>query len=224
MEQYQEHFEEKSDNEVAVEHEEVVVGVVAHQPVNIPLEVVVPGVADNPESPSPYPPPPSSELGSPQRQLGDAPNFLGFFTADVFTEIEQWAVDAQSLHGTPRLRLEEPEISANFKTFIKFTWGHQWELKFFQPVGMILICKLRAYLSGYNLLTSFIRRQWLRLFPALTIEEKREQLESLAGSGGFLDLWGFRALFWVVGRSRPAALLFCRVSVFVVKILELHKK
>ena len=49
MEQYEENFVENSDKEVEVEHEEFVVGVVASRPINISLEVVVPGVADNQE-------------------------------------------------------------------------------------------------------------------------------------------------------------------------------
>ena len=194
--QYEEYFEENSDNELEVEHEKVVVNVVAPQSINIPLEVVVPGVADNPESPSPSPPSspepspavsPAASPGSPQPQFGDAPSFMGFSTADDITELEQWAVDAQSLRGTPDLRLEEPEISANLETFLKFVWGRQWELTFIQPAGEVLICKLRAYLAGYNLLTSFNRRQWLRLFPAWTVQERREQLELLAASGGLLE-------------------------------------
>ena len=96
-----EYFEENSDTEVEIEHEEVVVGFVAPQPVNIPLEVVVPGVADNPESPSPPPASPSPVLGSPPHQPGDAPSFMGFFTSDDLIDLEQWAVDAQSLRGTP---------------------------------------------------------------------------------------------------------------------------
>ena len=64
MDQYEEHFQENSDNEVKIEHEEVLVGVVASQPTNIPLEVVA-GVADKPESPSPSPPSPSPVLESP---------------------------------------------------------------------------------------------------------------------------------------------------------------
>ena len=107
-----------------VEHEEIVVGVVAPQPINIPLKVVVPGVADNPESPSPSPPP-SPVPESPQPQFGDAPSFMGFFTSDDLIDLEQWVVDGQSLRGTPDLRLEEPEISLNFKTFLKYTWGPQ---------------------------------------------------------------------------------------------------
>ena len=197
--QYEEYFEENSDNELQVEHEQVVVNVVAPQPINIPLEVVIPGVADNPESPSPSPqssPEPSPAVspaaspgpGSPQPQFGDAPSFMGFFTADDVPDLEQRAVDAQSLRGTPDLRLEEPEISANLKTFLKFVWGHHGELKFIQPAGEVLICKLRAYLAGYHLLTSFNRRQWLRLFPAWTVQERREQWELLAASGGLLEL------------------------------------
>ena len=185
--QYEELFDENSDNEVEVEHEEFVVRVVAPQPINIPLEVVVPGVADNPESPSPSPPP-SPAPESPQPQFGDAPSFKGFFNSDDLIDLEQWAVDAQSLRGTPDLRLEEPEISLNFKTFLKYTWGPQWELKFIQLSGEVLICQLRAYLASYNLLTSFNRRQWLRLFPAWTVQEKREQLELLVASGGLLEM------------------------------------
>ena len=198
----EDYYEELSDQQVEVGQQEVVVGVVAPQPINIPSEVqVVP--ANNPESPSPSLPSPSQPSpagspaasppaspgpGSPQPQFGDALTFMGFFSADDITELEQWAVDAQSLRGTPDLRLEEPEISANFKTFLKFVWGHQWELKFIQPAGEVLICKLRAYLAGYLFLTNFNRRQWLRLFPAWTVQERREQLQLLTASGGLLEL------------------------------------
>ena len=105
-----------------------------------PLNVEVPEIPDNPESPSLEPSPAASPPGSlgpesPQSLLGDAPNFLGFYSADDITELEQWAVDAQSLRGTPDLHLEDPEISANLKKFLKFIWGHQWELKSVQPAG-----------------------------------------------------------------------------------------
>ena len=91
---------------------------------------------------------------------------MGFFTSDDLIDLEQWAVDAQCLRGTADLRLEEPEISPNLKTFLRYTWGPQWEFKFVQPSGEVLICQLRAYLAGHNLLTSFNRQQSLRLFPA----------------------------------------------------------
>ena len=183
MDQYEEYFEEDSDQE-----EEV--GVVPPIVAVAPLNVEVPEIPDNPESPSPEPSPAASPAASPPGSPGpgDLPSFMGFFTIDDVTDLEQWAVDAQSLRGTPDLRLEEPEISANFKTFLRYTWGHQWELKFVQPAGEVLICMLRAYLAGYNLLTSFNRRQWLRLFPAWTVQERREQLELLAASGGLLEL------------------------------------
>ena len=124
IQQYEEFFEVNSDNELEVEHEEVVVGVVAPQPINIPSEVVVPGVADNPESPSPFPPP-SPGQESPQPQFGEASSFMVFFTSDDLIDLEQRAVDAQSLRGTPDLRLEEPEVSPNLKIFLKYTWGPQ---------------------------------------------------------------------------------------------------
>ena len=88
MEQYEEYSEENSDNEVEVEHEEVVLGVVAPQPIHIRLEVVVPGVADKPELLSPSPPP-SPGPESPQPPLRDAPSFMGFFTKDDLIDLEQ---------------------------------------------------------------------------------------------------------------------------------------
>ena len=80
---------------------------------------------------------------------------MGFFTSDDLIDLEQWAVDAQCLRGTADLRLEEPEISPNLKTFLRYTWGPQWEFKFVQPSGEVLICQLGDYLAGYNLLSSF---------------------------------------------------------------------
>ena len=121
-------------------------------------------------------------------RLGMPPALWVFCTSDDLIDLEQWAVDAQCLRGTPDLRLEEPEISPKFKTFHRYIWGPQWEHKFIQPSGQVLICQLRAYLAGCKLLTSFNRRHWLRLFPASTITERREQLELLAASGGFPEL------------------------------------
>ena len=50
MDQYEEYYEEISDNEV--EQQEEVVGVVASLPMEIPLKVQVAPAADNPQSPS----------------------------------------------------------------------------------------------------------------------------------------------------------------------------
>ena len=121
MDPYEEYFEEVSDQE-----EEV--GVVPPVVAVAPLNVEVPEIPDNPESPSPEPSPAASPAASPPGSPGpgDLPSFMGFFTIDDVTELEQWAVDAQSLRGTPDLRLEEPEILVNFKTFLQYTWGPHW--------------------------------------------------------------------------------------------------
>ena len=90
MDQYEEYvkyYEEMSDNEV--EPQEEFVGVVAPMPVEIPLEVEVGPVADNPVSPSlqtPPPPVPSAPQGSP---VGDATSFMGFYTHDDVVGLEQ---------------------------------------------------------------------------------------------------------------------------------------
>ena len=85
-EEYEEYFEAESDNEVEPQEE---VGVVAPMPVEIPLEVQVGPVADNPASPSPQtpsPPVPSPPQGSP---VGDATSFMGFYTHDDVVDLEQ---------------------------------------------------------------------------------------------------------------------------------------
>ena len=134
MDQYEEHLQEVPEDEVEVGQQKEMVGIVAPQLMNIPLEVQVVH-ADNPESPSPSPACPSPVLGSSPQQPGDAPSFVGIFTSDDLIELKQWAVDAQSLRGTPDLRLEDPEISPTLKTFLRYIWGLQWEHKFIQPSG-----------------------------------------------------------------------------------------
>ena len=155
----------------------------------VPVAAVAPlnvEVSEIPESPSTEPSPAASPPGSPPAlQLRDLPSFMGFYTSDDLTELEQWAVDARAARNQPELRVEEPEISHNLEVFLKFTLGPQWELKLLYQSGEVLLDQLRAYLAGYNQLTSFNRRQWLRLFPAWTVQERRELL---AKAGGFLVL------------------------------------
>ena len=158
---------------------------VAPMPVEIPLEVEVGPVADNPASPSPQtpsPPVPSPPQGS---LVGDATSFMGFYTHVDLVDLEQWTVDARAARANPATRIEEPEVSPNLKVFLRFTLGAQWEVKLVRESGEVLIEQLRTYLAGYNHLTSFNRRQWLRLFPAWTAHERWEQLEVLADAGGF---------------------------------------
>ena len=94
-------------------------------------------------------------------------------------------MDARAARADPVIRIEEPEVSPNLKVFLRFTLGAQWEIKLVRESGEVLIEQLKTYLAGYNQLTSFNRRQWLRLFLAWTAQERREQLEVLADAGGF---------------------------------------
>ena len=104
--------------------------------------------------------------------------------------------------------IEEPEVSPNLKIFLHYVYGTQWEVELIRESGEVLIEQLKAYLAGYNQLTSLNRRQWLRLFPAWTAQERRDQLRALADAGGFWVIWGLGPFLRVVGRSRPAALLY----------------
>ena len=112
-------YQQVSEDEV----EEVV-----PKPLQIPLEVQVGLVADNPESPSPSPPSPSPEMPSPlQSPVGDVPSFMSFYTMDDPAELKQWAVDSRAARDNPELRVEEPEVSRNLKVFLRVIWCRQWE-------------------------------------------------------------------------------------------------
>ena len=188
--------EESSDEEV-----QVVLPVVQVDPLN----VEVAGMPDNPESPSPQPdspqPSPASSGGSPQHSplVGgppmppppsspreDSASSMNFYTYEDLAELKQWAVGARAARRDPAARIEEPEVSYNLKIFLKYVYGMQWENKLLRESGDVLIEQMKAYLAGYNQLTGFNRRQWLRLFPTWTAQERRDQLEVLADAGGFL--------------------------------------
>ena len=190
----EEFIEESSDEEV-----EVVLPVVQVEPLN----VEVAGIPDNPESPSPQPSPvvpqPSPSSGGASPLLGGPPmppspsspreisaSFMNFYTYSDLEELKQWAVGARAARRDPTARIEEPEISYNLKIFLTYVYGRQWEIKLLRESGDVLVEQMRAYLAGYNQLTGINRRQWLRLFPAWTAQERRDQLEALADAGGFL--------------------------------------
>ena len=106
---------------------------------------------------------------------------MGVYTHDDVIDFEQWTVDARAARANPA----DSQISPNLKVFFRFTLGAQGEMKLVRESGEDLIEQLRAYLAGYKQLTSFNRLQWLRLVPAWTAQERREQLEVLADAGGF---------------------------------------
>ena len=189
-EQPEEFFEESSDEEMVLPAVQV-----------DPLNVEVAGIPDNPESPSPQSPSPHPSPASPQHSplIGGPPmppppsspremsgSFMNFYTYSDLDELKQWAVGARAARRDPAARIEEPEISYNLKIFLKYVYGLQWEIKILRESGDVLIDQMKAYLAGYNQLTGFNRRQWLRLFPAWTAQERRDQLETLADAGGFL--------------------------------------
>ena len=188
----EEFIEASSDEEV-----EVVLPVVQVEPLN----VEVAGIPDNPESPSPQPDSPHPSPASPQHSplIGGPPmppppsspreisaSFMNFYTYSDLEELKQWAVGARAARRDPTARIEEPEVSYNLKIFLTYVYGRQWEIKLLRESGDVLVEQMRAYLAGYNQLTGFNRRQWLRLFPAWTAQERRDQLEALADAGGFL--------------------------------------
>ena len=148
-----------------------------------PLEVEVPEIPENPESPQPSPRSPSPVFVIPE---GDASTFMDFYSLDDLVDLEEWARRSRELRGTPDYVMVEPGISDNLRLFLRYTEGAQWQYKLIHHSGEVLLFQLRAYLKGFELLTPFNRRQWVRLFSAWTLSERREQLELLANSGGFI--------------------------------------
>ena len=150
MDQFEEYFEEVSEDEVEVGQQEEVLGVVAPMPIGFPSEVQVSPPADNPKSPSPSPPTPSPEVpSSPQGcPVGDAVAFMGPYTHEDVADIEQWTVDARAARAKPAIRIEEPDVSPSLKTFLRYTLGAQWEVKLVRESGEVLIEQLCAYLAG----------------------------------------------------------------------------
>ena len=88
---HEDFFEEVSEDEVGVEQQEEVVGVVAPIPIELPLEVQVALLAENPQSPSPSPQTPSPPASSPPQgsPAGNATSFMGFYTHDDLVDLEQ---------------------------------------------------------------------------------------------------------------------------------------
>ena len=148
-----------------------------------PLEVEVPEIPENPESPQPSPRSPSPVFVIPE---GDTSTFMDFYSLDDLVDLEEWARRSRELRGTPDYVMVEPGISDNLRLFLRYTEGAQWQYKLIHPSGEVLLFQLRAYLKGFEILTPFNRRQWVRLFSAWTLSEHREQLELLANSGGFI--------------------------------------
>ena len=137
---------------------------------------------------SPESPDPSPGSTSPVFEVreGNASTFMGFYSLDDIQDLKEWARWSQELRGTADYVMVEPGISDNLRIFLKCTEVAQWQYKLMHTSGEVLLFQLRAYLKGFELLTPFNRRQWVRLFSAWTLSERREQLELLTNSGGFI--------------------------------------
>ena len=132
----EDYYEELSDNEAELCQQEEVVGVVVPQPVNIPLEVqVVP--AEYPKSPSPSPATPSPQVPSPLEgsPLGDTTSFMSFYTHDDIVDLEQWTKGARGARTNPTTRIEEPDVSPNLKTFLRYNLRAQWAIRLVRELG-----------------------------------------------------------------------------------------
>ena len=63
---------------------------------------------------------------------------MGFYTHDDIIDLEQWALDAWAARANANTRLEEPVVSPNLKTFLRYTLVTQWEVKLVRVSGEVL--------------------------------------------------------------------------------------
>ena len=134
-----------------------------------PLKVEV-AAQGSPESPDPSPGSPSPVFEEPE---GDASTFMGFYSLENLVDLENWARRSRELRRTEHYVMADPEISDNLPLFLKYTQGAQWQYELVHPSLEVLLFQLRAYLKGFELRIRFNRWQWVRLFSAWTLSERR---------------------------------------------------
>ena len=149
--------------------------------INIPLEVVV----ESPESPPSLPL--SKGAVAAAAVAPRAPNwFMGWFSPEEIQSLEEWARAVRAGRMEPDFRIPEPEVAQNFRSGLRFLLVTQWEFVLVHPAGEVQFEVFRALVLRFNILTVNNRQQFQRGFSLWSAAERREQLECLANSSGFL--------------------------------------
>ena len=118
--------------------------------------------------------------------LGASNWFMGWFSPEEIQSLEEWARALRAGRMEPDFRIPEPEVTQNFRSGLRFLLVTQWEFVLVHPAGEVQFEVFRALVLRFNILTVNNRRQFQRGFSLWSAAERREQLEYLANSRGFL--------------------------------------
>ena len=114
----------------------------------------------------------------------DNDNFLGLcYRVDV-EALDEWAKVTIFMRGSIAFVVEEPEITDDFKQFLKTMYGSNWEKRVLSYQTMII----EQLYAGYSKLISRLKRAWLAQFNSCTPSQLRAQIKELAESRGFLEI------------------------------------
>ena len=130
----------------------------------------------------------------PQEEMTPAPvvpnedhdHFLGLYYRVNVEALDEWATVTSFMRGSIGYVVQEPEITDNFKQFLIFMYGSNWEKRVLS-YQTIIIEQLYALITGYSKLASRIKRAWLAQLDSL-ICQLRSEIKGLAESGGFLEV------------------------------------
>ena len=117
----------------------------------------------------------------------DHDQFLGLYYRVDVEALDEWATVTSFMRGSIGYVVQEPEITDNFKQFLIIIYGSNWEKRVLSNQTMI-IEQLCALITGYNKMTSRIRRAWLAQFNSWSPSQLRAQIKGLAESGVFLEV------------------------------------
>ena len=124
---------------------------------------------------------------SPVVPAEDHDHFLGLYYRVDVEALDEWATVTVFMRGSFGYVVQGPEITDNFKQFLIIMYGSNWEKRVLSYQTMIKE-QLYALMTGYNKLTSRIKRAWLAQLDSWSQSQLRAQTKVLAESGGFLEV------------------------------------
>ena len=166
-------------------------------PLNLQVNV---NIGESPESPPPRSPSPVLPQPIPLWELApvwelpdDGTNFLNYYTRADIVELNIWAQVSRDRINEEGYIVDEPIVSQSLAAFLRPNYAPQWEWKLLRLSAELISEKLLGYIAGYSKLTGFNWRLMRQQFENWTEEEKPNQLQLLAESGGFLEIeWAAR--------------------------------
>ena len=136
---------------------------------------------------------PELEL-TPSPVAGDhgSDNFLGLFYRVDVEALEEWADVSNFMMGGLGFWVEEPEVTSNFRDFLRIMYGNNWEKRILHYTTLV-IEQLKALIIGFCELPnrSITKKHSGRSDLIVGLLRLRVQLKGLAesgGGGGFLEI------------------------------------